>query len=98
MADNLKRIRLLGSSFSLKVDEDPIYFDSIIDYIEKKISKVEAQMGVRDPLRTAIISCILLTDELFKERNNPVKGLSEKEADEVEKKTLEIIKLIDSTI
>ena len=98
MADNLKHIRLLGSSFSLKVDEDPVYFDSLIEYIEKKISMVESQMGVRDPLRTAIISCILLTDELFKERHNPAKGLSEKEADEVEKKTLEIIKLIDSTI
>lgn len=98
MADNLKRIRLLGSSFSLKVDEDPVYFDTIIAHLEKVISKIEGQMGVRDPLRTAIISCILLTDELFKERKNLKKGLSEKEADEVEKKTLEIIKLIDSTL
>ncbi len=98
MTDNLKRIRLLGSSFSLKVDEDPAYFDSLIKYIEANFSKVEAKMGVRDPLRIAILSCILLTDELFKERLNTRKGLSEKEAEEVEKKTLEIIKLIDSTI
>lgn len=45
MTDNLKRIRLLGSSFSLKVDEDPAYFDSLIKYIEANFSKVEAKMG-----------------------------------------------------
>ncbi len=97
MADNLKRIRLLGSSFSLKVDEDPDYFDTVVEYVNKKFEEIGSGMGVKDPLRIAIVSCILLTDELFKERDrNSV--LSEKEAEEVEKMTLKIIKLIDSTI
>ncbi len=98
MTDNLKRIRLLGSSFSLKVDEDPAYFDTVVEYVEKKFTEISSGMGVKDPLRIAIVSCILLTDELFKERINKDSGLSETEAEEVEKMTLKIIKLIDSTI
>ncbi len=98
MASSLKKIRLLGSSFSLKIDEDPAYFDKIIHYIEEKFSKIETGMAVRDPLRIAILSCILISDELFKERIKNPGSLSDKDADEVEKMTLEIIKLIDRTI
>jgi cell division protein ZapA (FtsZ GTPase activity inhibitor) len=92
---NLQKIRLLGSSFSLKVDEDPEYFKKVINHIEKMFSKIEIEMKVTDPLRIAVLSCILLADDLLKDRNIMKGSLSTEEADKVEKMTLEIISLID---
>ena len=92
---SLQKIRLLGSSFSLKIDEDPEYFQKIIKNIEQKISAVESSMSVTDPLRIALISCILITDDLLKEQDKNRQGLSVEDADEVEQMTLEIISLID---
>ena len=98
MPSNVQKIRLLGSSFSLKVDEDPRYFEKLIAFIEAKFSEIQEGMSVHDPLRVAILSCILITDELFKEKDKKLNSLSDKEAAEVERMTLEIIKLIDSTL
>ncbi len=98
MSSNVQKIRLLGSSFSLKVDEDPAYFSKLIKFIETKFSGIQEEMSVHDPLRVAILSCILITDELFKEKDKNRNSLSDKEAAEVEKMTLEIIKLIDSAL
>ena len=94
---SLQKIRLLGSSFSLKVDEDPEYFQKIINTIEQKISTLESTMSVQDPLRIALLSCILLTDDLLKEQDKKKNGLSPEVADEVEQMTLEIINLIDKS-
>ncbi len=94
---SLQKIRLLGSSFSLKIDEDPEYFQKIINTIEKKISAVESTMNVKDPLRIALLSCILLTDDLLKEQDKKTQGLSLEVADKVEQMTLEIISLIDKS-
>ena len=95
---SLQKIRLLGSSFSLKTDEDPEYFKKIIDTIEKKFSLIEDTMGVKDPLRIALLSCILLTDDLLKEKDNDIKGFTVEEADTAEQITLEIINLIDKNL
>ena len=94
---SLQKIRLLGSSFSLKVDEDPEYFQKIINTIEKKISFLESTMSEKDPLRIALLSCILLADDLLKEQVKKKQGLSPEVADKVEQMTLEIINLIDKS-
>jgi len=98
MADNYQKIRLLGSSFSLKIDEDPDYFKSIITTLEKTFSKIEQEMRVRDPLRIAILSCILIQDELLKEKSGLSGSVKNNNAEKVEKMTLEIIKLIDEAL
>jgi cell division protein ZapA (FtsZ GTPase activity inhibitor) len=95
---SFQKINLLGSSFSLKVDEDPEYFKKVIDHIEKIFSNVEKDMNVKDPLRIALLSCILLTDDLLKEKDNKTQESISNDADEVELMTLKIISLIDKTI
>ncbi|MCK5671889.1 MAG: cell division protein ZapA [Spirochaetales bacterium] len=95
---SLQKINLLGSSFSLKVDEDPEYFKKVINHIEKLFSDIEIDMNIKDPLRIAILSCILLTDDLLKEKVNVSHNPDLKDADEVELMTLKIISLIDKTI
>ncbi len=95
---SLQKIRLLGSSFSLKIDEDPEYFNKIIENIEKKFSVIESTMGVKDPLRIALLSCILLSDDLLKEKDNNMQGLTVEEAKTAEQITLEIINFIDKNL
>ena len=95
---SLQKIRLLGSSFSLKTDEDPEYFKKIINIVEKKISGIESSMGVKEPLRIALLSCILLADDLLKAKDNDFHGLTEEEAKTAEQITLEIISLIDKNL
>ncbi|MCK5153176.1 MAG: cell division protein ZapA [Spirochaetales bacterium] len=95
---SLQKINLLGSSFSLKVDEEPEYFKKVINHIEKMFSNIEIDMNIKDPLRIALLSCILLTDDLLKERDKASQNPDFKDADEVELMTLKIISLIDKTI
>jgi len=95
---NLQKINLLGSSFSLKIDEDPEYFKNIIKQIEIKISQIEEEMHVKDPLRIAVLSCILIQDDLLKEKESKLQFQSEGDAAKAEQMTLEIISLIDRTI
>lgn len=95
---SLQKIRLLGSSFSLKIDEGPDYFQKIIKLIEQKISTVESDMSVTDPLRIALISCILIADDLLKDQDKKKHGLSVEDADKAELMTLEIISLIDKSL
>jgi len=95
---SLQKINLLGTSFSLKVDEDPEYFKKVISHIEKMFSDIEIDMNIKDPLRIAILSCILLTDDLLKEKDKLSQNPDLKDAEEVELMTLEIISLIDKTI
>lgn len=95
---NFQKINLLGSSFTLKVDEDPDYFKKIITHIEKMFSDIEVDMKIKDPLRIALLSCILLTDDLLKEKDKISQNPDLKDAAEVELMTRKIISLIDKTI
>ena len=95
---SFQKVNLLGSSFSLKVDEDPEYFKKIINHIEKIFSNIEVNMKVKDPLRIALLSCILITDDLLKEIDKIKQEPFSKDAEEVELMTLKIISLIDKNI
>ena len=83
------RIHLLGTSFTVKTNEDPEYFQSLVRYVEKKHEEVKHSMGVTDPLRIAVLSSILITDELHKADNGVGKA---------EDLTADLIKLIDQTL
>lgn len=60
------RVHLLGTSFTIRTSEDPEHFSSVLRSVENRFEEIRRNMGVSDPLRIAIISSILATDELFK--------------------------------
>jgi cell division protein ZapA (FtsZ GTPase activity inhibitor) len=82
-------ISMLGSSFSIRTDEDPHYLKKLVAFVEEKVSLVEQNMGSREPLRSAILSSILIADELFQER------LKSEEAEEA---TGRLIQLLDKEL
>lgn len=83
------RIHLLGTSFTIKTNEDPQYLKSLVQRVEQRFEKVRKGMGIGDPLRIAIVSSILLADELQKLQRDSV---------EAESLTQNLIELIDRTI
>lgn len=86
------KVQILGSSFTIQTDEDPEYFELLLAYIKKKTNEIESSVGVKDPLKTAILTCLTLADEIHKGD-----GLTEDLA-EAERITLSIIDQIDKSL
>jgi cell division protein ZapA (FtsZ GTPase activity inhibitor) len=74
---------------SLKSSEDSRYLNEIILEVERRFDVVRKTMGLSDPLRIAIISSILIADDLKK---------LQKQSTEAESLTRNLIELIDRTI
>lgn len=97
MAKGNLQIDLLGTSFAIQADEQNEYLNALYAHLKKTVSKVEATSGLEDPLKIAIISGILLSDELYKERMKR-SDIGKLDLTEAEKLTLEMISRIDQVI
>lgn len=97
MAKGNLQIDLLGTSFAIQADEKNEYLNVLYNHIKKTISRVEATSGLEDPLKVAIITGILLSDELYKERMKR-SDVGNLDLSEAEKLTLEMISRIDQVI
>jgi cell division protein ZapA (FtsZ GTPase activity inhibitor) len=81
------RLDLLGTSFSITADEDPGYLRDILDQYRAALTNTQKNMGMKDPLKTAILTGFLLCDEVHKLRN---RGASP-EDEEAEQRALNLI-------
>jgi cell division protein ZapA (FtsZ GTPase activity inhibitor) len=88
------RLDLLGTSFSITADEDPVYLREILDQYRAAIADTQKNMGLKDPLKTAILTGFLLCDEIHKLRN---RGDAPGD-DEAERLTLNLIARIDKVL
>ena len=73
-------IKLLGTSFTIQVNEDPDYINRIISYLEEKLNKVQSTLPIKEPLKISLLTCIFLIDELFKERSSSLQERTDAEA------------------
>ncbi len=92
------QISLLGTSFSIQADEDSEYLARIVEYLEKKVKEIETSVAIKDPLRVAILTGLLLTDELFKERERGREPPADHESEEVVRITQALIERIDKSL
>ena len=98
MADHLLSVQLLGTSFSLKSTENLDYLKEVVAYYEEKVEETRRGVSLQDPLKIALLTGIVLADELIKERSRKSGSLSAPEADEVERITRALIDKIDSIL
>jgi len=98
MPDNLLSVQLLGTSFSLKSTENLDYLKEVVAYYERKIEETRRGVSLQDPLKIALLTGIVLADELLKERNRQEGALSAPDADEAERITRALIDKIDSIL
>jgi len=95
MPDNLLSVHLLGTSFSLKSSENLDYLKEVVAYYESKVEETRKGVSLSDPLKIALLTGIVLADELLKERQRV--GASAPDA-EAERITRALIDTIDSVL
>ncbi len=67
--NNIVRVNIGGQEYILKTSADRKYLLSVADYINNRMKEIEESMpGNQSQLRTAILSAMNITDELFTER------------------------------
>ncbi|MDR2509414.1 MAG: cell division protein ZapA [Spirochaetaceae bacterium] len=97
MAKTEQRIDLLGTSFSITVTEDPVYFQSILAQYRMYLENVQKVSKIKNPLNLAILAGFQLYDDLEKQRNYAKSGEDVLESKAAEKTVLRLIERIDKT-
>lgn len=97
-------INLLGTSFAIQSNEDQEYLDKLLGYYSRITADVQ-KMGTDNPTQIAILSGIMLCDELYKEKQTkvalengtftPIQITTE---EEVNRKTQEMIEKINKVL
>jgi len=96
------QIDLLGTSFTIRANEDTEYLEKLLGYYKRIIADIEKIGGLKNPVEIAIMSGITLCDELYKEKSKTAQIESgtfpSEDAKEVERITLEMIEKIDKAL
>jgi cell division protein ZapA (FtsZ GTPase activity inhibitor) len=96
------QIDVLGSSFTIRANEETEYLEKLLGYYKRIAVDVEKAGGLKNSLEIAIMSGITLCDELYKEksRNLQIKSsiLPSNDEKEAERITLEMIEKIDKVL
>ncbi|MCL2319971.1 MAG: mannose-6-phosphate isomerase, class I [Treponema sp.] len=66
MAKSDLRIEILGTSITISTGEDPGYLRMLLDKYRRTIENVQRISGLKDPLKTAVLTGFLLCDDLEK--------------------------------
>lgn len=102
------KIKMLGTSFTIQANEDNQYLEKLLGYYQRITDDVKRIDSIKSPLQVAILSGIMICDELYKEKQNKialengesVAQISENsiDSDEIQRITLEMIKKIDKVL
>jgi cell division protein ZapA (FtsZ GTPase activity inhibitor) len=82
------RIDILGTSFSIRADEDPVYLENLLNRYRLVISNTQKLTGLEDPLKISIIAGFLLCDELQKVSDQNPALFESREAEEIAEKLI----------
>ena len=66
------KIEMLGTSFTIQANEDNEYLEKLLGYYKKITDDVNNIESIKNPLQTAILSGIMICDELYKEKQEKV--------------------------
>lgn len=98
----MMRIELLGASFQIQSDESPEYIEQLLEHFRSRVEQIEQTVATGDPLKKSILAALLVTDELFSDRQNRASSgsvhIAPEDADEIAQITSRIISEIDATL
>jgi cell division protein ZapA (FtsZ GTPase activity inhibitor) len=86
------RIDILGTSFSISADEDPVYLESLLRKYRQAVENTKRITGIEDPLKLSIITGFLICDDFQKEADHNPRIRDSLEAAEL---TQELIARLD---
>ncbi|MCL2208579.1 MAG: cell division protein ZapA [Treponema sp.] len=84
---------ILGTSFSITVDEDKEYLQKVLSQYCCAIENTQAISGINEPLNIAVLTGYLLCDEI-----NRIKQQLENESTEVNRRTMTLISKLDKVL
>ena len=100
------RIEMLGTGFTIQSTENDEYLEKLLGYYKRITQDVQNIDSIKTPLQVAILSGIMLCDELYKEKSKKValeNGTYTNEqpsfdSEEIERRTAEMISKIDKVL
>lgn len=100
------RIELLGTAFTIQANENSEYLEKLLGYYKQITDNVKQIDSVKSPLQIAILSGIMLCDELYKEKENKITSkngqnqinINSEEQKELERRTREMIEKIEKVL
>jgi cell division protein ZapA (FtsZ GTPase activity inhibitor) len=98
-AGNRLNISVLGTSFTIRADEDEAYLKRILWYLERKIEETKKRSPIADPVKISILTSFYIIDELLREKTREGKNSTlPEESEEMERIALRLISEIDDVI
>ncbi len=97
------QIDILGTSFTIKADEDSEYLSRLLGYYKRIAGEIENGGALKDPLQISVLAGIMLCDELYKEKSKSIRAGSARQRtaesdDEAERVTQRLIEKIDRAL
>jgi len=69
------QVDIFGSQYTIKKgSEDPGYIQRVAAYVDQKMREINERLPVASVSKVAVLTSLNLADELFKEREDHVKG------------------------
>ncbi len=90
-------IDLLGTSFKINAHQDTQYLQQLLSYYTEVVKSLQRNFPGQEPLQTAILAGIMISDELYTQKYSSVASNNSQENNEVLSQVAHITaKLIDS--
>ncbi|KGM43907.1 hypothetical protein S1OALGB6SA_2382 [Olavius algarvensis spirochete endosymbiont] len=92
-------IEVLGTSFTVRTDEDEAYLKRILWYFKHKVEETKRNIHISDPMKISILTSFYIIDELLKEKSWGGRNTAlPEESEEMERITLRLIAEMDEVI
>ena len=96
MAKSDLGIDILGTTITISADEDPEYLRMLLEKYKRTIENVQRISGITDPLKTAVLTGFLLSDDLEKANAGKKEAQNTaEESDEAERLTWNMISRLE---
>jgi cell division protein ZapA len=87
------RVNIFGEDYPIRGDADTGYILQVGKYVDLKMREVAEKLSNKSPLRVAVLAAMNITGELFKEREDKEKKLSD-----VEERAQTLLEWLDSKL
>ena len=95
------KIDMLGTNFTIQANEDDEYLDKLLGYYKRITEDVKQIESIKTPLQVAILSGIMICDELYKEKSKTARFSQSMTTDsdsEASKLAEDMIRKLDAAI
>ena len=91
--DNIVHVNIYGEEYAIRSENEEAYIRQVAEYVDRAMRDLAEKVPNKSPSRVAVLAALNLADELFAARNSGQSELSV-----VEKKTHEMISLLDEKL